>query len=260
MARTGPKESKKMERIRKITELKFMDSVQEEKKNAKERFAKIFFSYEKAFKKIPDEVKNIITGIWYGNYFAKEETTSDDIMNIVKRYSLRFKIPNDHINGEVNKLILQTYIVGLYMGITVWDIYTIINDVLELNPTMTVYKIKPSMIHDGNVPNPKVQDILNPIIKNLPLHESQSVIRENWNKMRFPNINIVNLVEYLKGIQMDPSLRFKIISSIEDLSNHIVKKGLTIERFAREVYQILKSQTMKIPITEKEIKLLLEYE
>lgn len=256
----GKKESKKMEKIRKITELKYMDSIQEEKKAAKERFSKIFFSYEKKFGKIPDEIKTIITGIWYGDYFSKEDVSSDDILNIVKRYSLRFKIPNDHINGEVNKLILQTYIVGLYMGISVFDIYTIINDVLETHPTMSVYKIMPSMIHDGNVPNQKVQDILNPIIKNLPLHESQSIIRENWNRMRFPNINIENLVEYLKSIQMDASLRFKIISSIEDLSNNIVKKGLTIERFAREVYTILKSQTMKIPITEKDIKALLEYE
>jgi hypothetical protein len=236
-----------------------MDSIQEEKKNAKERFAKIFFSYEKSFEKIPDEDKNMITNIWYGNYFAKE-TTSDDIISIVKRHNLRFKIQDDQINGEVNKLILQTYIVGLYMGINVFDIYTIINDVLELNSGMSVHKIGPSTIHDGSVPNPKIQAVLTPIINYLPLHDNQLVIRENWNKMRFPSINIIKLIEYLQGKVTEPSLRFIITSSIEDLSNSIVKKGLTTEKFAKEVYRILKNQTMKIPITEKQIKSLLEYE
>jgi len=55
-------------------------------------------------------------------------------------------------------------------------------------------------------------------------------------------------------------LEFKIIRLIEELSDSIIKKGLTIERFAREVYQILKKQTAKIPITEKQIISLLDYE
>lgn len=255
-----PKESKKMERIKKITSLKFMDSIQEVKKGDKERFRKIFFAFEKKIGKIPEEVKNMITSLWYGNFYAKEDVTSDDILSIVKRYSLQFKIPNNHINGEANRLILQTYIVGLYTGVTILDIYTIINDVLESNPTMSTHKIIPLMIHDGNIPSLKIQDVLNPIIDNLPLHESQSIIRENWDKIRFPNIDISDLAEYLKGISLNSSLRFKIIAAIEDLSHNIVKKGLTIDKFAREVYQILKKQTMKIPITEKDIIALLKYE
>jgi hypothetical protein len=251
---------KKMEKINNITNLKFLDSIQEIKKGDKERFVKIFYAFEKKIGKIPEEEKNMITNLWYGNFFAKEEANSDDILNIVKRYSLRFKIPNDHINGEVNRLILQTYIMGLYKGVGIYDIYTIINDVLDTNPTMTGHRIMPLMIHDGNVPNLKIQDVLNPIIKNLPLHQSQSIIRKNWDKMRFPNIDIFDLVVHINEISMDSALRYKIIASIEDLSDEIIKKGLTIDKFAREVYQIFKIQTMKIPITEKQIVNLLKYE
>ncbi len=59
---------------------------------------------------------------------------------------------------------------------------------------------------------------------------------------------------------MNAELQFRIIKSIEDLSENIIKKGLTIEKFAREVYTIFKNQTMKIPITEKDIIRLLQYE
>lgn len=256
-----PRESKKMEKLQKITNLKYIDSIQEIKKGDKERFAKIFLAFEKEIKVIPEKVKNIISELWYGNFYSKEETDSDDILNIVKRYDLHFKIANDHINGEVNRLILQTYIVGLYLGSSVLDIYTIINDVLESNPTMSVHKITPSMIHDnGNIPNLKIQEVLNPIIKNLPLHENQSIIRENWNKIRYPNIDITDLINYINCISMDNSLKFSIVTSVEELLDNIVKKGLTIERFAREVYSVLKKYQIKIPITEKEIIGLLHYE
>lgn len=255
-----PKESKKMEKIRKITDLKYMNSIQELKKTDKERFTKIFYAFEKKIGKISDEIKNMIMRLWYGDYYAKEHSDSDDILSIINRYSLHLKIPNNHINGEVNRLILQTYIVGLYMGVSVFDIYTIINNVLEANPTMTIHKIMPSMIHDGNVPNLKIQEVLNSIIKNLPLHENQNIIRTNWNKIRFPSINISALVTEIQSLNLDSSLEFKIIRLIEELSDSIIKKGLTIERFAREVYQILKKQTAKIPITEKQIISLLDYE
>jgi len=125
-----PKESKKMEKIRKITDLKYMNSIQELKKTDKERFTKIFYAFEKKIGKISDEIKNMIMRLWYGDYYAKEHSDSDDILSIINRYSLHLKIPNNHINGEVNRLILQTYIVGLYMGVSVFDIYTIINNVL----------------------------------------------------------------------------------------------------------------------------------
>jgi len=230
------------------------------KKTDKERFRKIFFAFEKEIRPIPEETRNMIMSLWYGDFFAKEDATSDDILSIVKRYSLNFKIPGDHINEEVNRLILQAYIIGLYTGISVLDIYTIINDVLESNPTISTHMIMPSVIHNGNIPNLKIQAVLNPVIKNLPLNENQGIIRTNWDKLRFPNIDITKLVEYLATLNMNIGLRFQIISSVEDLSGNIVKKNLTIEKFAREVYQILKRQKMKIPITEKEIIELLEYE
>jgi len=255
------KESKKMDKLKKLTNLKYMDSIQEVKKGDKERFRKIFHSFEKEKNiNISEETKNMLIELWYGNYFIKEQPNSDDILSIVKHYGLHFKISNEHINGEVNRLILQTYIIGLYIGVTIFDIYTIINDVLEANPTMSVHKIMPSMIHDGNVPNLKVQEVLNPIIKNLPLSENQYIIRENWNKLRFPNIDISELIEYLKHISMDNSLRFKISCSIGDLSEKVVTKGLTLEGFSQEVFNILKSQTMKIPITKKMIRDKLRYE
>jgi hypothetical protein len=146
------------------------------------------------------------------------------------------------------------------MGISVFDIYTIINDVLESNPTMTIHKITPSMIHDGSVPNQKVQEILNQIIKNLPLHEDQIIIRENWNIMRFPRVNIANLVARINKTQMSSPIRFSILASIEELSKIITKKNLTIEGFAKEIHKILEEKTMKNPITEKEIKELLKYD
>ncbi len=260
-AKPRPMESKKMEKIRKITDLKYINSIQEIKKGDNERFGKIFYAFEKKLgEKIGEEKRAMIMKLWYGDYFAKEQPDSDDILNIVKRYSLHFKISNDHINGEVNRLILQTYIVGLYMGVSIFNIYTIINHVVELSPTMTAHPVMPSMIHDSNVPNLKVQEVLNPIITNLALQEDQNIIRTNWNKMRFPNIDISALVEEIRSVGMDGTLEFKIISLIEELSDGIIKKGLTIERFAREVYQILKKQTAKIPITEKHIVNLLTYE
>jgi hypothetical protein len=253
-----------MENIKQMIDLKYIDSVQEIKKGDSDRFVKIFFEFEKKNGFISKPIKDIITGLWYGDYY-KDDPSSNDILNIVKRYNLRFKISNDHINGEVNRLILQTYIIGLYLGSTVWDIYTVINGVLESNPTMTVHKIMPSMIHDQNVPNLKIQEVLNPVINNLPLDEEQSIIRENWNKIRFPNIDISNLVEYLQNTPMHFSLRYEIIRSIEELlennhSGNVIKKGITIDGFARSIYQILKNKPMKIPITETEIKNLLDYE
>jgi hypothetical protein len=260
MAKERPKESKKMEKIKEIIDLKYMNSIQEIKKGDKERFAKIFYAFEKKLgSKIPEEKKNMIMRLWYGDYFAKEQYNSDDILNIVKKYSLSFKISNDHINGEANRLILQTYIVGLYMGVSVFVIYTIINDVLEANPSMSVHKIMPSMIHNGNVPNLKVQEVLNPIITHLSLQEDQNIIRVNWNKIRYPNIDILAVLKEIQSFNIDATLKYKINTSIEDLSENIVTKGLTIERFAREVYQILKKQTVKIPITEKQIVSLLSY-
>jgi hypothetical protein len=264
MTKPQPKITKQMEKLQKlskITNLKYTDSIQEIKLKDKERFRKIFYVFEKEIHSLSEETKNMIIALWYGNLYTKDDTSSDDILNIVRRYSLQFKIPNDHINSEVNRLILQTYIIGLYTGISVLKIYTVINSVLESNPTMSAHMIMPSMIHDnGNVPNLKIQDVLNPIIKNLPLNEQQLIIRTNWDKLRYPNIDISELVDYINEIRMDLSLRFKILRSIEDLSDNIIKKGLTVEKFAREVYQILKNQTMKIPITEKGIIELLKYE
>lgn len=249
----------KMENTKRLINLKYTN-IQEIKKLDKDRFQKIFLSYENKFGKISDSDKNKIMNIWYGNYFTKEDSSSDDILSTVRKHSLHFKIQNDHISGTVNRLILQTYITGLYLGITVLDIYTIINDVIKSNPSITSHIIMPMMIHNGNIPNLKIQEILNPIIENIPLHGEQNRIRENWNKLRFPSIDISALVKHLRTISLDSSLKFEIIRSIEDLSENVVKNNLTLERFASGVYDILKNQTMKIPITEKGIRSLLNYE
>lgn len=256
-----PKESKKMENVKKIIDLKNINSIQEIKKRDKERLVKIFRAFEKKNGDISEKTKKMIMELWYGDYFANDQPNSNDILSISKKYSLHLKIPNEHINGEVNRLILQSYIVGLYMNESIFDIYTAINEVLETSPTMTIHKIMPSMIHDGSIPNLKVQEILNPIINNLPLDESNNNIRKNWDKMRFPEIDISALIEELKNIIHDNTLKFLIISHIEDLTENIVKKGLTIEKFAIAVYDILSKQNkgMKKLMTEKQIVSLLSY-
>lgn len=260
MENPQPKDTKTMKNMKKMTQLKFMENTQESKKTDRERFRKIFFAFEKEIGKIPEETKNMIMTLWYGNLHSSD-VISDDILSIIKRYSLKFKISSSHINSEVNRLILQTYILGLYMGISVYDIYTIINDVIEANPAISRHKIMPSLIHNGYVPNVEIQSVLNPIIKNLPLNEDQRIIRDNWNKIRFPKIDISDLVKYIKSLDINRETEFKIISLIEDLTHTVVENGLTIEKFAKEIYQIFKKQKgIKIPITEKNIVSLLKYE
>ncbi len=251
---------KKIKKTHENVDLRYLENNQE-KQSDYIRFIKIFTSFEiKTGDIISKDTRDIITELWYGDFYSKD-SDSDNILNIVKKYELHFKISNNRINSEVNRLILQTYIVGLYLGSNILDIYTVINDVLEQNPTMSTvsHNILPETIHNGNVPNLQIQEILNPIINNLPMHKDQ-IIRSNWNKIRFPNIDISSLVRYLKNINMDSTLLYKINVEIEELSENVVNKNLTIDKFAQEVYKILKSQSMKIPITEKEIIKLLKYE
>jgi len=260
------REGKKLMNMQKYVDLSHIDAVQEVKKEDRERFGYIFVSFEKIekdAKQLTEHDKNNITKIWYGDYFSKDENDSDDILSIVRRYNLHFKIKNDHINAPVNRLILQTYIVGLYTGSTIWNIYTIIQNVKELHLTMSVHEITPSMIHTGNVPNPKVQEVLTPIIGNLPLHGDQLMIRKNWDKMRFPKVNIRGLVDRIVELRdnsnITKDLAFEVIILIEDLSSELVKRSLTIEKFAQDIYNILKDKSIKV-MTVKEIVSLLRYE
>jgi hypothetical protein len=254
-------EDKKITRTKKYVDIQYIDGIQEIKKQDKQRFEKIFSTYEKLENtSIPDASKEEIMKIWYGDYYAKGDYQSDDILNIVLKHSLKLKIQNEHINPEVNRLILQTYIVGLYLGLNIYKIYTIINDIYEANPTISNYKINPSMIHNGNVPNLKIQEVLNPIIKNIPFDKDQNIIRENWDKIRFPNIDVSDVIEYIKNLNMNKELETSVICSIQDLQEEILSTNLTIEKFAKKIYEMFKKQPMKIKMTEKEIIELLTYD
>lgn len=255
------REFEKREKMRAFEDMKAMNPIQEVKKRDRERFGLIFYAFEKKFEAIPQRIQDEIVHLWYGDFYSDGgDNNSDNVLSVVKKYSLHFKISNDRINGDANRLILQTYIVGLRLGLNVYEIYTIITNVLKISPELSAHTITPAMIHDGSIPSIKIQEVLGPIFSNLPLHGDIAVIRKNWNKMRFPKIDISRLVEYLSDIINDSSLKYTVIAAIEDLTDVVVSKHLNIDKFAREVFRILQVQKSKVGITEKEIISLLDYE
>ncbi len=246
-----------MKMTQEIIDRKYINGVDEIKKNDKERFDKIFLAYQSHGHPVSQETKTIICRLWYGEYYSKNDYGSDDILNIVKKHDLRFKIKNDHINSELNKIILQSYIVGLYLGSDILLIYTIVNHVSRMTPGLN-HVVAPSMIHNGSVPKIEVQEVLNPIITHLPLDDKQEIIRRNWNKLRSPSINISKLVQRIEDTQMDSSLKFSIVVILEDLLGD--NNSFTISDFARKAHALLiKYKSQKLDITVKQLTRLLYY-
>lgn len=252
------RQGKRLEQMHEIMQKKFINDADEVVKKDEERFKKIFAAFDKNNRPVAEKDQTTIRNIWYGRYY-NNSSVSDDILNIVEKFSINFKISNDQINSDTNRLILQTYIVSLYIGTDIPFIYTIINSVLKSYPSMSSHLISPDMIYENHVPNFKIQEVLNPVIKNIPLQNNQKVLRENWGKMRFPEIDISQLVEQLKSIHMNKAIRFKIVLGIEKLSADVVKKGLNIEKFAQEVHSVIQKNAVKIQLIKKEIVDLLRY-
>lgn len=251
-------QGKRIEHINEIMQKKFINDADEVVKKDEERFKKIFAAFDKNNKPVAEKDQTTIRNIWYGRYYGNN-SVSDDILNIVEKFSINFKISNDQINSDTNRLILQTYIVSLYIGTDIPFIYTIINSVLKSYPSMSSHLISPDMIYENHVPNFKIQEVLNPVIKYIPLQSHQKVIRENWGRMRFPDIDISQLVEQLKSIHMNKAIRFKIVLGVERLLTNVVKKGLNIDKFAQEVHAVIQKNAVKIQLTKKEIVDLLRY-
>jgi len=110
-------------------------------------------------------------------------------------HQLPLKITN--VNNDVSRLILQTYIIALFLGLKVFDIYTIVQNFVHLNPLITNTSISPATIYLNNKPTPSIQKILDPIINKLYLNEEDIIIRTNWCKMCYPPISIDKLIKYI---------------------------------------------------------------
>lgn len=254
----GIKHPHGLTKTQQIIDFKYMNTVAEIKKLDKYRFDKIFFFIHEHFNiDLTTEEKNMLTNIWYGDYY-KEHSDSLDILSIVEKYDLNFKISNKKIDSNTSRLILQTYLVALYIGLNIYDIYTIINLIILSEPTLYKNKISPIMIHNGNIPDIKIQKILTPIINKLHLDKNQIIIRDNWNKLRYPDIDITKLVDKINNINIPEETKFKIIVYINDLSSKVINKGYTLQMFRDLIYKYI-NKTIKIKIKKDDIIDLITY-
>jgi hypothetical protein len=180
------KNFQKLKRADEKIKLQYKKGIQEIKKADKERFTNIF----KEFEITDSKLKNIIMNIWYGD-INSDDQDSNCIINIIKKKKLKSKISNYNIKSSTNRLILQTYITGLMIHKNVYEIFTVI-DRLDSN-------VDPKVVYSKGKPNNKIHEILNNIINELHLTPGSEEIniRDNWEKMKNPSINIDNLINYI---------------------------------------------------------------
>jgi len=247
------KVNESMTRQQKFIDLKYVEGIDEVKKSDKERFVSIFYNFEKETGiTISEETKRKILNLWHGEFYDKSGPESDDIMSVVEKYNLKARIPKQ--SGETSKIILQSYIVGLILDQDIYTIYSVVNDVSE-------EIISPDIVYDKNNKKPSsgVLQILNPIFENINFTEELGVIRINWEKMIFPDIDISRLINRINKANFSKQIKYKIIAGISELTENISTKGLTIEKFAKKVYDIIDEQHIKKFISVKEIMELLNY-
>ncbi len=231
------KEFEKLKRIQEKINLHYKKGIREIKKADQERFEKIFEELN-----ITDpKIRGTVTKIWYGD-INSENIEDNNIINVIKKKKIKIKISNDNIRSITNRLILQAYIVGLMIGKTVHEIFTVIN---RIEPDVT-----PKMIHNKGKPNSKIQEILNNIISEIYLDPETSEIhlRENWEKIKNPTINIEKLIDYIQDTKdIHDKHKYIIINRINDID-----KQTSIEKFTKEVHNIIKDISLK-NITETNI-------
>lgn len=234
------KDIKNLQKLKRVNEkiiLQYKKGIQEIKKADKERFINIF----KEFGIVDAKLKGVITNIWYGD-INSDDPDSNCILNIIKKKKLKSKISNYNIKSSTNRLILQTYITGLIINRNVYDIFTVI-DSLDNN-------VDPEIVYSKGKPNNKIQEILNNIINELYLSPGSEEIniRENWEKMKKPTINVDNLINYIDNSNdIHESNKYLIKSRIKELNNQT-----TMEKFTKEVHSIIKDISVK-NITEANI-------
>jgi len=236
------KEAKKMEEAQKKIELYSMEGIDPVKKTDKEKFNEIFKVFEDKGVNITIPMRKKIENLWYGDYYSNQD--SNDILSIVRMNNISIKIKNQMITSQTSRIILQTYIVGLIYNKDIFDIYSVINKITSINP---------NLIHDGKAPTSEIQKVLDIIISKIYLEDEFSMIRTNWEKMKYPKIDTGDLINYINEEEhLDKPIKFSIMSNISHL-----KKNIPIKHYAREVHNIIKKKANII--TEKQILELLKY-
>lgn len=231
------REFQKLKRVQDNINLHYKKGMREIKKADQERFVKIF----EELNIVDPKLRGIISKIWYGD-INSENIEDNNIINVIKKKKIKSKISNYNIRSVTNRLILQSYIAGLMIGKTVYEIFTVIN---RIDPDVT-----PRMIYNKGKPNSKIQEILNNIISEIYLDPTTSEIylRDNWEKIKNPTINIEKLVDYIQNTKdIHDKNKYIIINRINDID-----KQTSIEKFTKEVHNIIKDISLK-NITEANI-------
>jgi len=227
----------------------------------KERFEKIFEEFEKYTTVIDEVTRNLIKHFWYGDYYNKDNSNmSDNFINYTHLHNIKIKITN--ISQEVSRAVLQTYITGIILGKDVKTIYSVIREILKKG-SYDSRTINPNRIYNKNfIPDKDIQNIFDPVFERMNINPSISVLRTNWNNLKFPKILIKKLIDSIENDEkMNKGEKFIIKVHIIMISRE-QKKSITIEKFADKIYKTIqkfKLNTVRQNITKNKIKDLLKY-
>lgn len=248
------------EKKNKLFDLKFASSIKEIIKEDDKRFDNIFDFI--SIKNIPTARREAIKELWYGKNLYAHDHNGTDILSIISKYNISIKIQHDQINTDVNRLILQTYIVCLYESINIRDIYSIVYGVSSARETGTQgFVITPSIIYNNNgVPSTGVQEVLNPIINNLNLSGDLEIIRINWENMKNPIVDVTDFMNFIADTdELQTEVKFSIIVAVEDLlGDEVLIRHKA--RFVKKVSEILKIKNTKLILKEKDLIQLIKHE
>lgn len=240
---SNEKQVEKLKRGADKVNLFYKSSTREIKKADQERFVKIFDQFNI---NNPD-VTSLITRIWYADVNSDDQD-SMCILNIIKMKKLKIKISDSVISSATSRLILQTYVAGLIIGKSVFEIFTCVNAIDN--------QVSPDLIYHKGKPTNKVQEVLSGIITSLYLQPGtpELNLRINWEKILSPKINITYLVEFLTANQdIGESSKYLIFQEIKDLNPHT-----SIEKFTKSVHLIIRSHSIRT-VPENSIKKTLRF-
>jgi len=249
--------NEKLTKAQEYIDLKYIQGIDETKKQDKERYEQIFRAYRDITgEELSTEIQDSILNLWQGGYYS-DNPESEDIVNTVEKHE-KLTMLISGISAKNSRLILQTYILCLYMGKDVYTIYSIINKVGD--------GISPSDVRDTNRPSLRVQKTMNPIFVELILPNDLIRIRKNWEKLIYPDINMDDLIQYItNNDDIQYKQKAQIIEKIKDLYGELFEaknphggldltRRISIEEFARKI-----SKLIKLKIGVSEIIALLKY-
>jgi len=197
-----------------------------------------------------NDMKKKIKILWFGS--IKSEELKDDIVSQIHFYRLNTKILGPNVNSDLSRIIIQTFIISLYLNFDIITIHYIIKNIIK---HQNFKSINSSIIYKNQVPNKEIKRVIDNILEHVDLTEDMLHIRENWIQLNIHSIDVEDLIDYInRRSDFTKKNRFDILVEIKTLQ----EKKLQIEYFIKELHKILKRKKYKI--TENEIRNHVKYE